>query len=280
MSNLPEEIAKGIDNRMRELTAQKKGSYLMVELRLDCLDLLDSISNGVVQLILTDPPYGETGNKWDKHIDFGRFFEECERVLKPEGALVMTATTRLASKLIPLAEHLYKYDLVWVKDNGTNAPNVNLQPFRTHELILVFGKGRVTNGTRTPMKYNPQKTAGKAYKQMSGRVSENWKGGLKNIVTDNKGDRHPTTVNKWTRDRGLHPTQKPLAMMEWLIKTYSDEGDLVVDPFAGSGTTLLAAQNLNRDFMGAEKLEKYREVILNRLSPPKERKLFEVVEDE
>lgn len=231
----------------------------------DCFELLGGLNDNSVQLILTDPPYAETGNKWDKNIDFQYFFRECERVLRPEGALVMTATTKLASKLIPMAEHLYKYDLIWVKDNGTNAPNVNLQPFRIHELILVFGKGRVTNGTRTPMKYNPQKTIGKPYKQMSGKVSENWKGGLRNIITDNSGDRHPVTVNKWVRDRGLHPTQKPLAMFEWLVKTYSDENDLVVDPFAGSGTALLAAENNNRQYLGAEKEEKYRKVIGNRL---------------
>lgn len=178
----------------------------------------------------------------------------------------MTASTRLASKIIPLAEHLYKYDLVWVKDNGTNAPNVNLQPFRVHELILVFGKGRVTNGTRIPMKYNTQKTAGKPYEQVSGKVSENWKGGLKNVLTKNTGDRHPKTVQEWKRDRGLHPTQKPLAMFEWLIKTYSDKGDLVIDPFAGSGTALLAAKNLKRQYLGAEKEERYRSIIFERLT--------------
>jgi len=234
----------------------------------DCFELLRSLDDSSVQLILTDPPYAETGNKWDKNVDFQTFFWECERVLKPEGALVMTASTRLASKLIPMAEHLYKYDLIWVKDNGTNAPNVNLQPFRVHELLLVFGKGRVTNGTRIAMKYNPQKTEGKPYKQMAGRMSDNWKGGLTQVVTDNQsGERHPKTVQYFTRDKsGLHPTQKPIAMFEWIIKTYSDEGDLVIDPFAGSGTTPKAAHNLNRECLWAEKEEKYRQIILERLA--------------
>lgn len=231
----------------------------------DCLELMAGIPDGSVQLILTDPPYAETGNKWDKFIDFPRFLAECERVLKPEGALVMTSTTRLASKVIPMAEHLYKYDLVWVKDNGTNAPNVNLQPFRVHELILVFGKGRVTNGKRTPMKYNPQKTSGKAYTQKSGKVSENWKGGLKNVVTVNDGDRHPLTVQKWTRDRGLHPTQKPVAMFEWLMATYTDEGDTVLDPFMGSGTTGVACVNLDRKFIGIELDENYFKIAEDRI---------------
>ena len=233
----------------------------------DCFGLLRGLNDNSVQLILTDPPYGETGNKWDKWLDFHTFFWECERVLKPEGALVMTASTRLASKLIPMAEHLYKYDLVWVKDNGTNIVAANHQPLRIHELILVFGKQAVTHTpTGRYMKYNPQKTTGKAYTQVSGRQSTNWKGGkVEGFETVNTGDRHPTTVNKWIRDRGLHPTQKPLEMFEWLVKTYSDKGDLVIDPFAGSGTTLLAAKNLGREYLGAEKSPQYRQVIKKRL---------------
>jgi site-specific DNA-methyltransferase (adenine-specific) len=222
----------------------------------DWEELFRELGNESVQLILTDPPYAETGNKWDKWLDFQTFFWECERVLKPEGALVMTASTRLASKLIPMAEHLYKYDLIWVKDNGTNVVAANHQPLRIHETILVFGRQAVTytpNGRY--MKYNPQKTVGKAYTQVSGRQSTNWKGGkVEGFETVNTGDRHPTTVNKWIRDKSrLHPTQKPLKMFEWLIETYSDDGDLVIDPFAGSGTTLLAAKNLNRKYLGAEK---------------------------
>jgi len=218
------------------------------------LDVLKTLDTESVQLILTDPPYAETGNKWDKWLDFPSFFKECERILKPEGALVFTSTTRLASKLIPMAEHMYKYDLVWVKDNGTNIVAANHQPIRIHELVLVFGKQAVTYTPRNKyMKYNPQKTEGKAYTMTSGRQSDNWKGGtVSGFETVNKGDRHPTTVNKWVRDRGLHPTQKPLEMFKWLVKTYSDEGDLVVDPFSGSGTTVLAAKQLNRLAIGIE----------------------------
>lgn len=234
----------------------------------DCFELLSSLDNNSVNLILTDPPYAETGNKWDKWLDFQTFFWECERVLADDGALVMTASTRLASKLIPMAEHLYRYDLVWVKDNGTNIVAANYQPLRIHELVLVFAKNPAVytpKGKR--MKYNPQKTVGKAYRQVSGKNSSNWQGGkVEGFETVNTGDRHPTTVNKWIRDKSkLHPTQKPLAMFEWLVKTYSDEGDLVIDPFAGSGTTLVAAQTLNRNYLGAEKLEKYRNIIIGRL---------------
>lgn len=233
----------------------------------DCLELMKDIPDGSIDLILTDPPYAETGNKWDKWLDFKAFFGEVERVLKPEGALVMTATTKLASKIIPMAEHLYKYDLVWVKDNGTNVVAVNHQPLRVHELILIFGKQAVTYTPRGKyMKYNPQKTQGKAYTQVSGRQSTNWKGGkVEGFETVNTGDRHPTTVQKWTRDRGLHPTQKPVAMLEWLTKTYTDENDTVLDPFMGSGSTGVACVNTNRNFIGIELDENYFEIAKKRI---------------
>jgi site-specific DNA-methyltransferase (adenine-specific) len=162
---------------------------------------------------------------------------------------------------------LYKYDWVWEKDNGTNAPNVNLQPFRIHENIYIFGKGRVTNGSRTPMKYFPQKTEGKPYCQKSGRVSDNWKGGLGNVVTNNEsGLRHPKTIQKFNRDKGgLHPTQKPVALMEYLVKTYTNEGDTVLDNCMGSGSTGVACKNLNRNFIGIELDEKYFNIAKNRI---------------
>jgi site-specific DNA-methyltransferase (adenine-specific) len=243
----------------------------------DWTDLFRGLENESVQLILTDPPYAETGNKWDKNIDFQTFFWECERVLKPEGAIVLTATARLASKIIPMAPHLYKYDLVWVKDNGTNIVAANHQPLRIHELVLIFGKQAVTYTPKGRyMKYNPQKTVGNPYTQVSGRQSSNWEGGtVQGFKTINVGDRHPTTVNKWVRDKSkLHPTQKPLAMFEWLIKTYSDEGDLVIDPFAGSGTTLVAAKNLKRKYKGAEKEEKYRDIIKARIKEDKMKNIY------
>ena len=225
----------------------------------DCLEEMKNIPDGSVDMVLADLPYKETGNKWDnKLINTRDLFFEYERIIKEDGAIVLTATMRFAVELIQKGYHLYKYDWIWEKDNGTNAPNVNHQPFRIHEFVLVFGKGRVTNGTRVPMKYTPQKTDGTPYKQMAGKMSENWKGGLKQVVTDNKdGKRHPKTIQKFTRDKGLHPTQKPVALFEFLIKTYTDEGDIVLDNTMGSGTTGVACKNLNRDFIGIELDEEY-----------------------
>ena len=233
----------------------------------DCLEIMKNISDKSVDMILCDLPYKETGNSWDKSFHLDKVCKEFERIIKEDGSIVLTVTFRFGVQLFNLMPHLYKYDWVWEKDNGTNAPNVNYQPFRIHENVYVFGKGRVTNGKRVPMKYFPQKTEGKPYCQKSGRMSENWKGGLGTVVTDNKdGKRHPKTIQKFIRDKGgLHPTQKPVAMMEYFIKTYTNEGEVVLDNCMGSGTTGVAALNLGRKFIGIELDETYFEIAEKRI---------------
>ena len=223
----------------------------MIDLKCgDCLELMKDIPDASIDMILCDLPYKETGNKWDRGIDLNLLFKHYRRIIKENGCIALNGTFKFGVQLYNAAPDLYKYEWVWEKDNGTNAPNVNLQPFRIHEFIFIFGKGRVTNGTRTPMKYFPQKTQGKPYIQKSGKMSENWKGGLKNIITDNSsGLRHPKTIQKFNRDRGLHPTQKPVEMLKYFIKTYTNEGDLVLDNCMGSGSTGIACKLLNRSFI-------------------------------
>ena len=239
----------------------------MIDLRQgDCLEIMKDIPDKSIDMILCDLPYKETGNKWDKNIDLQELFKEYRRIIKEDGCIALNGTFRFGVQLYNIASDLYKYEWVWEKDNGTNAPNVNLQPFRIHEYIFIFGKGRVTNGNRIPMKYNPQKTEGTPYKQKSGRISENWKGGLNNIVTDNKdGLRHPKTIQKFNRDRGYHPTQKPVALLEYLIKTYTNENDLVLDNCMGSGSTGVACKHTNRNFIGIELDEKYFNIAKERI---------------
>jgi len=233
----------------------------------DCLELMKEIPDKSIDMILCDLPYQETGNKWDKFVNLKQLFNEYKRIIKDDGCIALNGTFKFGTHLMNIAPDLYKYEWVWEKDNGTNAPNVNLQPFRVHEYIFIFGKGRVTNGNRTPMKYYPQKTKGKPYKQKSGRMSENWKGGLNNIITDNKdGLRHPKTIQKFNRDRGYHPTQKPVALLEYLIKTYTNEGETVLDNCMGSGSTGVACINTNRNFIGYELDEKYFEIAEKRLN--------------
>lgn len=205
-----------------------------------------------------------------------KLFNEYRRIIKVDGCIALTGTFKFGVKLYEAAPDLYKYDWVWEKDNGTNAPNVNYQPFRIHEFIFIFGKGRVAYGKKIPMKYFPQKTDGKPYKQKSGRVSENWKGGLKQTITDNKdGKRHPKTIQKFKRDKnGLHPTQKPVALLEYLIKTYTNVGDTVLDNCMGSGSTGVACVHTNRKFIGMELNEKYFEIAKERIEKGENIKLI------
>ena len=232
----------------------------------NCLDILPKIGDQSVNLIYTDPPYKETGNKWDnKLVDTVELFKHYERIIKDDGCIAVHCTMKYAIELINAAKHLYKYDWIWEKDNGTNVPNVNQQPFRVHEYILIFGKGRVTHGKRTPMKYFPQKTKGDPYTQKSGRISENWKGGLSNIVTENTGDRHPKTVQKHTRERGYHPTQKPVSLADLIIKSYTEEGDVVLDTFMGSGSSGVSAKKNYRNYIGIEINKEYYDIAKRRI---------------
>lgn len=243
----------------------------------ECLKFMAQLPDKCVDLCLCDLPYAETGNKWDFPIDPKELWPTYERIIKDDGAIVLTGTFKFGVQLYNQAPHLYKYDWIWEKDNGTNAPNVGLQPFRVHEQVFIFGKGRVTNGTRTPMKYNPQKTIGEPYSQKSGRMSDNWKGGLKNVVTENKdGLRHPKTVQKINRDKdGFHPTQKPVALFEYLIRTYTNEGDIVLDNCSGSGTTAIACMRSKRKFICCELEPKYVEIANKRIEAERNQlKLF------
>ena len=232
----------------------------------NCLDILPKIGDQSINLIYTDPPYKETGNKWDnKLVDTVELFKHYERIIKDDGCIAVHCTMKYAIELINAGKHLYKYDWIWEKDNGTNVPNVNQQPFRVHEYILIFGKGRVTHGKRTPMKYFPQKTKGDPYTQKSGRISENWKGGLSNIVTENTGDRHPKTVQKHTRERGFHPTQKPVSLADLIIKSYTEEGDVVLDTFMGSGSSGVSAKKNYRNYIGIEINKEYYDIAKRRI---------------
>ena len=243
----------------------------------DALEVLRKLPDEGVDLILTDIPYGETGNEWDEELDLDFLMSEFGRIVKRNGCVAMTSTMRLAVNLIKAVEYStypsdklnYKYEWVWEKDNGTNVVAANHQPLRVHELIIIFGKSAVTYTPRGKfMKYNPQKTQGKPYKQVSGKQSSNWKGGkVEGFETNNEsGERHPRTIQYFCRDKEkLHPTQKPLALFEYLIKTYTNKDDVVLDPFLGSGTTALAAKLLGRNYIGIEKNPEYVKIAEERI---------------
>lgn len=232
----------------------------------DCLELMKNIPDKSIDMVLCDLPYNETGAKWDKKFDLKSLFDEYRRIIKPNGCIALNGTFKFGVQLYNMAPDLYKYDWVWEKDNGTNVPNVNFQPFRVHEFIFIFGMGGCSHGSKTTMKYNPQKTHGKPYMAHTGSVSELWKGTMYKVTTNNKsGLRHPKTVQKFKRDRGLHPTQKPISMCEYFVKTYTNVGDTVLDNCMGSGSTGVACVNTGRNFIGIELDENYFNIAKQRI---------------
>jgi len=200
----------------------------------------------------------------DKSIDipFEPLWEQYKRIIKDTGAIVLTASQPFTSKLVMSNIKMFKYEWVWEKHQGTNPMSAKISPLKSHENILIFGK--------TKLKYNPIMDKGKPYSGFNSQTfqSEVYGGG-KSIHRENKeGSRYPKTILRFTKDKGkrLHPTQKPVALFEYLIKTYTNEGDLVLDNCAGSGTTGVACKNLNRNYILIEKEPEYVEIIKKRLT--------------
>ena len=240
----------------------------------DCLIILDQlIKLGIkVDMILADPPYGTTKCKWDTIIPFDAMWERVNKLIKDNGAVVLFGNEPFSSNLRMSNIKNYRYDLIWEKEQGTDFGNANRKPLKTHENISIFYKKQPT--------YNPQFTKGKPYTDertnKRGMAIKNNKLEHRNIIfasestpIENKGTRYPTTVIKMSREKGpmsgYHPTQKPINLLEWLIKTYTNEGDLVLDFTMGSGSTGVAALNTNRRFIGIELDEKYFNIAKQRI---------------
>lgn len=220
----------------------------------DCLVEMERIQDRSVDLILCDLPYGSTACSWDVIIPFEPLWRAYRRIRKPHAPIVLFGTQPFTSHLVLSNLKEFKYEWIWHKSKSGSAFTAKYRPLARHENVLVFGRGRVT--------YNPIKTPGKPYERKRvgavGKVN-NHRIGFKGdgILYRNEGFRYPETVQffpqKWRRQDQLHPTQKPVELMEYLVKTYSNPGDLVLDNCAGSGTTCLAARNTGRHFIGMEK---------------------------
>ena len=238
-------------------------------IRGDCLEVMKDIPTGSVDMILADLPYGTTSCKWDTIIPFEPLWEQYERVIKDNGAIVLTAAQPFTSALVMSNPKLFKYDWTWRKPRGTGHLNAKKQPMRDKEDILVFYKKQST--------YNPQFSEGEPYTAMKGgknaRVSDKGDttyGKFMNgaeFRNDNSGFRYPKQVIEFgVVERGtLHPTQKPVELFEYLIKTYTNEGETVLDNVMGSGTTGIACKNLNRNFIGIELDENYFNIAKERI---------------
>ena len=232
----------------------------------DCLERMKEIPDGSIDMVLTDPPYGTTACKWDSIIDLPLMWEQLKRVIKPNRAIVMTACQPFTSVLVSSNLKMFKYDWVWQKPKGTGHLNAKKQPMRDKEDIVVFYAKQCT--------YNPQKTKGNPYKDKAGKdhssntsMTDSY-GAYTNKREDNNGFRYPKQVQQFpVVERGtLHPTQKPVTLMEYLIKTYTNEGDTVLDFTMGSGTTGVACKNLGRKFVGIEMDDKYFQVAQDRIA--------------
>ena len=237
----------------------------MIDLRKgDCLEVMKSIPSGSIDAIITDPPYGTTACKWDSVIDFDLMWEQLNRIIKPNGAIVLFGSEPFSSYLRISNFKEYKYDLYWVKEKPTNFFQLKKRFGKSTENICIFYK-------RQPV-YNAQKYS------VEHRVKNTPKGNHNSIITGvNKkvlpykddGTRYPNDILHFNREKlgsTLHPTQKPVALFEYLIKTYTNEEDLVLDNCAGSGTTGVACKNLNRNYILIEKESEYIDIINKRLA--------------
>jgi len=307
----------------------------------DCLEEMKNIPDGSVDLVLTDPPYGTTACKWDSIIPLEPMWEQLKRIIKPNGAIVMTASQPFTAILITSNIKMFRYGWVWEKEQGVNFMLAKKNPMKVHEDICVFYldeaevKGRspllkefrdyfskekerlnltaeqiklclgnnmgghyFTNGVQWTfptlenyvkmqslggfsqdwhrmkldidsincrVTYNPQMTEGSPY--VSGRgYSGSVTGNVKKVQTKNGGKRYPRSIQKFNRETGMHPTQKPVALMEYLIKTYTNENETVLDFTMGSGTTGVACKKLNRNFIGIELDPEYFEIAKKRIN--------------
>jgi site-specific DNA-methyltransferase (adenine-specific) len=225
----------------------------------DCLELMKDIPNGSIDMILCDLPYGTTKIKWDVVIPFDKLWEQYERIIKPNGAIILFSAQPFTSKLILSNIDCYKYELVWQKDRPQNIFNCKIQPLRSHENISVFYKNQPT--------YNPQFFEGKPNNSVGKGLFKSDHYSIK-IATnrENSEMKYPQSVIFFKKEHPpIHPTQKPVGLMEWLINTYTNENDLVLDNCAGSGTTAIACLNTNRQFIVMEKEQKYYDIILKRV---------------
>lgn len=237
----------------------------------DCLEVMKGIPDGSVDLVLADPPYGTTACKWDTVIDLELMWEQLKRVIRPNGAIVMTASQPFTSALILSNPKMFKYEWIWEKSRPSGFAQCKNKPMSSHENVLVFSEGVTVhaNQSKKRMMYNPQGLVEINKKTSGARPSKN-AGGMgarpshkKSIIQTHTN--YPRTVLKFDGQRGLHPTQKPVAIMEYLIKTYTNEGETVLDFTMGSGTTGVASKNLNRKFIGIELDEKYFDIAKERI---------------
>lgn len=243
----------------------------------DCLEFMPSIEEKSIDLILCDLPYGSvhTFFEWDKILPFDKLWENYERIIKDDGVIVLFAAEPFTAQLIVSKIDLYRYSWVWMKDSTSGFLNANYMPLKITEDICVFSKSTVGSLSKNPIRYNPQGVK-EVNKVKRNNPNSTWrenkglpsKGNKLNSDTEyiQKYTNYPNNVLRFSRDKDtIHPTQKPVALLEYLIKTYTNEGDLVLDNCSGSGSTAVACKNAKRNFICIEKNEDYYNKSIERL---------------
>lgn len=233
-------------------------------LNADWRDVLASLDDAAVDLLLMDPPYATTNIEWDKPVDWDAFWLEAKRVCKENAVMVVFASGKFVNELFNSNPKEYRYELVWEKSLAVGFLDANRRPLRAHEQILIFTRKGFRSST-----YNPQMVEGKPHKKGgTGSNSAHYgkKGSTPAVITNLY---HPRSVLKYSntvRGKSLHPTAKPLELVEWLVRTYSNPGELVLDPFCGSGTTLAAAMINGRRGISCDTSPEYFQIAKDRLT--------------
>lgn len=226
----------------------------------DCLEIMKDIPDKSIDMILCDLPYGTTKNKWDSIIDLDKLWNQYKRIIKDNGAIVLFSQMPFTIELAKSNIQDLKYEWIWEKEQGTGHLNAKKMPMKIHENILVFYKKLPT--------YNPQWEYGKPYIATYSTHSSNYGKQKDNVTTVSDGRRYPKDIIKIKKaksDKHLHPTQKPVELLEYLIKTYTNENETVLDNCMGSGSTGVACKNTNRNFIGIELDEKYFNIAKERI---------------
>ena len=233
----------------------------------DCLEIMKLIQDKSIDAIITDPPYGTTACKWDSVIPFDLLWTQLNRIIKDNGAIVLFGSEPFSSALRMSNIKNYKYDWIWKKNRGSNFATVKYSPMKEHEIISVFNrhnyypiKQKRCESGKQRLKY---KFKNKTSDINGGKFINN--GSKEYINLSDKNLRNPSSVQKFKTEVGKHPTQKPVALMEYLIKTYTQENETVLDFTMGSGTTGVACCNLNRDFIGIELDKEYFKIAQERI---------------
>ena len=240
----------------------------------DCLELMKTIPSGSVDAIICDPPYGTTACKWDSAIPFDLMWEQLNRIIKPNKAIVLTASQPFTSALVMSNPKLFKYEWIWQKTRFSGNLNATRMPLRAHESVLVFAN---TKAPYYPIKtqapehlIDKRKNVNPSFVKDGGAY--NGSKGFVNIRKKDDGTRYPTTIQvfKNPNNNSLHPTQKPVELMEYLIKTYTNENETVLDFTMGSGSTGVACVNTFRKFIGFEIDENYFNIATKRIEEAQE----------